>query len=207
MKNMVFGLITGGTVLLFAILFLTLLHKNVRREELEQSFAEAMELTMQTWDEEQKHTAELCNEEVLADYLLQALCVQLDSDSKVTVQVLAADADKGLLSARVTEEFTYPGGQTGRVSVERTMIADREEIVPEEIHTVTFFRSKEDMQSGENIYKKMQIQHGDRMIQPSEPQDEFGGKQFREWRDAEDYLSDFSQTVESDLVYYAVFEE
>lgn len=106
----------------------------------------------------------------------------------------------------MTEEFTYPGGQTGRVSVERTMIADREERVPEEMHTVTFFCSKEDMQSGENIYKKFQIQHGDKMIQPSEPRAEFGDKQFREWRDAKDYLSDFSQTVEADLAYYAVFE-
>lgn len=207
MKNMVFGLITSGTVILFAVLFLTLLHKNIRREELEQSLAEAMEVTMQTWGNEQNaEERKLCDEEALSDYLVQALSVQLESDSAVAVKVLAADADKGLLSAEVTEEFTYPGGQTGSVRAQRTMIADREEAVTEELHTVRFFRSKEDMENGSNVYKQFQIQHGDRMIEPGKPQSEEGNSVFKEWRDGNDYLSDFSQAVEEDLAYYAVYE-
>lgn len=207
MKNMVFGLITSGTVILFAVLFLTLLHKNVRREELEQSLAEAMEVTMQTWGKEQDAgERNICDEEALSDYLLQALSVQLESDSAVTVKVMAADADKGLLSAEVTEEFTYPGGQTGSVSAQRTMIAERKETMPEELHTVRFYRSKKDMEDDVNVYKQFQIQHGERMIEPRRPQNEEDGQTFKEWRDGNDYLSDFSQVVEDDLAYYAVFE-
>lgn len=215
MKNMVFGLIAGGMVILFAVLLLTLLHKNVRREELQQSLAEAMEGTMRAWVDEQEKRMEaidtesdkgLCSKEAFTDYFLQALSVQLSSDSTVSVKVLAADAKKGLLSVEATEEFTYPGGQKGSVTAERTIIADRKEVVKEEVHTVRFFRSKEDMENGENVYKQFQIQHGDKLIQPGEPKKEKGSGTFLEWRDRNDYLSDFSQTVEGDLTYYAVFE-
>ena len=47
MKQMVFGVLSGGIVILFVVMLLTMQHKNVRKEELEQSLTEAMETTLQ----------------------------------------------------------------------------------------------------------------------------------------------------------------
>ena len=47
MKHMVFGVLSGGIVILFVVMLLTMQHKNVRKEELEQSLTEAMETTLQ----------------------------------------------------------------------------------------------------------------------------------------------------------------
>ncbi len=43
MKQMVFGVLSGSIVILFVVMLLTMQHKNVRKEELEQSLTEAME--------------------------------------------------------------------------------------------------------------------------------------------------------------------
>ena len=48
MKHMVFGVLSGGIVILFVVMLLTMQHKNVRKEELEQSLTEAIETTLQT---------------------------------------------------------------------------------------------------------------------------------------------------------------
>ena len=37
MKQMVFGVLSGSIVILFVVMLLTMQHKNVRKEELEQS--------------------------------------------------------------------------------------------------------------------------------------------------------------------------
>lgn len=47
MKHMVLGVLSGGIVVLFVVVLLTMQHKNVRKEELEQSLTEAMETTLQ----------------------------------------------------------------------------------------------------------------------------------------------------------------
>lgn len=207
MKHMVFGFLTGTIMILFIILLLTFQYKNVRREELEQGLAEAMEFTMQTWKEacEDKDRAPLEKEE-LSTQLIQALSMQLQSDAVLTVNILASDEKKGLLSVEVIEEFRYPGGQTGRIKSNRTILADEviEETTEKAMHTVTFFLTKDDLQRGTNIYKQCRIQHGDLPVCPKEPETEMA--EFKEWRDSNDYLSDFSQAVESDCAYYAVFE-
>ena len=43
----------------------------------------------------------------------------------LTVNIFGADEEKGLLSAEVIAEFQYIGGQTGRVSVRRTVILNK----------------------------------------------------------------------------------
>ena len=47
MKHMVLGVLSGGIVVLFVVVLLTMQHKNVRKEELEQSLTEVMETTLQ----------------------------------------------------------------------------------------------------------------------------------------------------------------
>ena len=114
MKHMVFGVLSGGIVILFVVMLLTMQHKNVRKEELEQSLTEAMETTLQMVqaDADRDYTSE-----DMRTLLIQNLVPQMNSDSELTVRMLAADAEKGLLSVEVEEYFSYPGGKNGQYKV------------------------------------------------------------------------------------------
>lgn len=207
MKHMVLGVLSGGIVILFVAVLLTMQHKNVRKEELEQSLTEAMETTMQMVqaDADRDYTSE-----DMRTLLIRNLVPQMNSDSELTVRIVEADAEKGLLSVEVEEQFSYPGGKQGRIECFRTILAEREEEEKWEenidMHTVTFYRSKEEMEQGKSYYKKMEIQNGDACISPAEPISDDLKKKFLEWRDSQDYLADFSQCVEENQTYYAVFE-
>lgn len=205
MKHIVFGLVSGCMTILFVVTLLTLMNRNVRREELENSLAEAMETAML------ERYARGWEEKGLEEQLVQYLMGQIESDSEVTVEILVADEEKGLLSVKAVECFRYLTGQEGKVECMRTILADREEQETEQQaarqHTVRFYLSREDMEQGKASYKQMVLWHGDCLIRPGEPVlPEGEDKTFVEWRDAGDYLADFSQCVEEDLCYYAVFE-
>lgn len=196
---------------MFVVMLSVFMDRNVRREELENSLAEAMETTMLAWQQERLDTDNGgWTSEKLEETLVQYLAGQIASDSELTVEVLAADGEKGLLSARATERFRYPAGQEGKVECTRTILADSREQEQQNDngqHTVTFYLSREDMEQGNPAYKQMVIMHGDNLIRPGEPRlSRENAGSFVEWRDSGDYLADFSQRVEEDLCYYAVFE-
>ena len=121
MKHMVFGVLSGGIVILFVVMLLTMQHKNVRKEELEQSLTEAMETTLQMVqaDADRDYTSE-----DMRTLLIRNLVPQMNSDSELTVRMIAADAEKGLLSVEVEEHFSYPGGKMGSIKCCRTILTD-----------------------------------------------------------------------------------
>lgn len=209
MKHMVFGVLSGGIVILFIIVLLTMQHKNVREEELEHSLAEAMETTLQIVksDVDKNYTSE-----EMRALLIRNLVPQINSDSELAVRIVAADPKRGLLSAEVKETFSYPGGKKGNITCFRTILAEEEANEKEkgdkgaDMHTVIFYRSKEEMEQGKSYYKRMEIEEGDCCISPAEPISDDMKKKFLEWRDSRDYLADFTQGVEENQIYYAVFE-
>ena len=209
MKHLVFGVLSGGIVILFVVMLLTMQHKNVRKEELEQSLTEAMETTLQMVkaDTDRDYTSE-----DMRTLLIRNLVPQMNSDSELTVRIVEADAEKGLLSVEVEEQFSYPGGKKGSIQCCRTILADDdgEEMEKGErevaMQTVIFYRSREEMEQGKSYYKKLEIQKGDYCTSPAEPVCDDLRKKFLEWRDSKDYLADFTQCVEENQTYYAVFE-
>ena len=53
----------------------------------------------------------------------------------------------------------------------------------------------------EQCYKVYQVYEGERLAEPVQPITE--DREFLGWRDANDYMADFTQPVEQDVVYYA----
>lgn len=113
MKHMVFGVLSGGIVILFVVMLLTMQHKNVRKEELEQSLTEAMETTLQMVqaDADRDYTSE-----DMRTLLIRNLVPQMNSDSELTVRMLAADAEKGLLSWKWKSIFRIRAGKRAAYS-------------------------------------------------------------------------------------------
>ena len=154
--------------------------------------------------------AENAADGAMEDYLITAECVEylvttLDTDSQIAVDVMKADARKGLLSIRVTEVFQHPGGQEGSVSSQRTVLWDRafEAVEAEEgqQYEVRFYQSKADMLSGTDCYKIYTVHAGDCIAAPAPPMNL--AHTFAGWRDRYDAMADFTQPVEQYQAYYA----
>lgn len=135
---------------------------------------------------------------------VEKLAAAADTDAELTMEVLGADKSKGVLAIQVLEKFKHPNGNIGKTKWNRTVICDKEEALEEEAYEVRFYSSKVEMSAGRNCYKTYIVQEGDRILAPSDPKTEKG--RFAGWRDANDYIADFSLPVEQNLFYYAQWE-
>lgn len=122
MRQMVFGVAAGSILILFLSAIISIHGRSLRQNEAEQSLESAMVQVMEQL-KEQGEGAFSDRDAFVAEFL-QALLVQIDSDSELAVHILKADEKKGLLSVEVVENYDHPNGGRGSVSVQRTMILD-----------------------------------------------------------------------------------
>jgi hypothetical protein len=114
--------ITICSIVSLAII-LTLCNVNLRQNELNHAVEHALKTTIENQFDETTYTAD-SKEELVADFL-EALLVQINSDSRIKVEVLEVDVQKGLLSVEVKEIFQHPIGTEGQVAVKRTVIMEQ----------------------------------------------------------------------------------
>mgnify|MGYP004568255025 FL=1 len=175
--------------------------KDARQMELNSNVGNAVEGTV-------SHCMENLGTETdqrifLADAVTAAVC-ELHTDSEVSVRIWGADEKKGLLGMEVEEMFRYPNGRKGKAARSRIVILDREK-EKKGSHTVKFYRNKAEMQEDADCYKSYVVADGEKIKEPREPQME--GMIFEGWHDINDYIADFSQEVQEDIVYYGAWEE
>ena len=125
MRYVMFGAMCFLVFLFSLEMILTVNARNSRKDELDQAVTWAVSNTMEKLAKGKINGAEEL-EEVFREQLDQLV----NSETQLTVEILAKDAEKGLLSVNVEEVFVYPGGKTGRLAVCKTAILD--ETVPGE---------------------------------------------------------------------------
>ena len=180
-------------------MILTTNGRATRKKELSQSLAEAVESSL---DEAfLKHTYSINNaEEFVADFL-QYILVKTNSNSNVTVNVLDIDYEKGMVALEITGRFKHPNGADGVVSVQKTVLLEQPEELPEGYYRVTYYVKNK-------VYMEMVMKEGEMLQEPDSGYIEG----FRFWgteegteipiRNAEGNLI----SVKSDLNLYAVLE-
>lgn len=196
MKKLV--LLIGGIVLaLIVILIAYTIHgRNIRQIELENALTSSMEKAMDMLQAEKGYAPE-DNEEFIAMFL-QAFTLQVESSSELTVHILDADYEKGLLSVEAVLKFKHPIGSEGTVSCTRTIVL--EQFGAAELENVTIRY----MANG-SIFKAYTVQQGTAYMDPGIPK--LPGKVFAGWQDAEGVEADINgMTAEEDADYFAVFE-
>ena len=118
MKNIILGFTGCMLVICTLICCLSIYSISVRKNEMENNTAQAVEQNLKTFYQSGK------SDEEAKEALRQELMLRLKSASQLTVDVKACDMEKGILSVRVTEQFTLPGGQKNEVTCEKTMIVE-----------------------------------------------------------------------------------
>lgn len=185
--------------------------------ENENALSNAIMDTVSAMFENENYSAD-DNEQFVADFI-QGLSQKIESKADLTVNVLKADSDAGLLSIEVIETYEQPNGQKKSISCIRTVIFDRKEVVEQELSTynVKYYTTKDAYLNGDESYKEYNLLEGDEIVKPKNPEAEKGtsleGKNFKKWYSAEsDAEAKFEDAngaplgIKQDEVYYGVWE-
>ena len=130
-------------------------------------------------------------------YFSQLLLFQLESDSAIQVEILAADAEKGVLDVRVTETYQNILGQERKMACRKSVILE-EYTEKKGYHTVTFLADGK-------VYDQYSLYEGGKAVNRKDT--EKSGKSFRYWvKQGEHQKCDVEHLqVEGDLTLEAVF--
>ena len=201
MKKIMIGVCAFLLFIVVVLIGMTIHGRTSRQTELENAMTSSMEKTMQmlsTTDDVKPTT----DDEMIA-YFMEALTVQIESSSTLTVNVLEADVNKGILSAEGILTYKHPIGTTGHVSCKKTIILEQYQTGQDrDTYTVQFLANGE-------IYKIYTLSEGSAFINPGIPTGT-NGKTFSAWKS--DYgTGSFesllgSKNVTEDLTLFAVFE-
>lgn len=200
MKNGIWILISGviGTLLLAVVMAIG---GNVNRSvELQENLSTVMEGALQEvlYKEGTDKKKELLGE------CIEGVVFVLDSKSDLRLDVYQLDDEKGIIAMRARSNYIHSNGVDGETEWQRIVIHDKEEVKPVEYCEVRFYGSKEEMLQEKDCYKRISTLGGACIAAPRVPLKE--GMQFVEWRDANDYIADFSQIVSENRSYYAVWK-
>lgn len=118
MKNIMLGSVGCLLVLCTVLSCLSIYSISVRKNEIENCTAQVVEQTLKCYYKSGKSSREA------AEAFRQEMMTRLGSSSKLVVDVRSCDMEQGLLSVRVAETFTLPGGQKKEVACEKTLIVE-----------------------------------------------------------------------------------
>lgn len=203
MKQFIHGIVLFAVFAATIFMVVTLNGRRQRSEETAETLSAAIETTVQSLLNEGTYSVE-DDEEFIADFI-QALCVQLNSDTDVEINILRADAKKGLLSVEVKAIYRHPNGKEGVLTCYRTILFDTKEVIPAEVYTVTYYYNRAGDEE-KDIYKQYTLLREEALPVPKDPAPLSGAGTFEKWKNREDDTDAvLDQKVRTDLEFYAQF--
>lgn len=200
MRNTIMIFISAILGAITIAIVMTILGRMNRSVELQSNLSTIAEKAVEHWPEERSPKTD----EEMTALCGERLAVMSDTDGGKVLKVMKADMDKGVLAIQVMERFKHPSGKNGKTQWERIVIRNKEAEQARENCEVRFYMSKEEMAEEAKCYKVYTVQKGEQILAPAIPGME--NVKFACWKDINDYMADFSQPVEQNLVYYAQWE-
>lgn len=206
MRNAIIGIVLSSILVITMVTLYGLETKTTRQNELDANLSSAMKSTLQVMVLDPVYTIDRGGSDEMAADFLESLLVRMNSRSEYEVDILAADAGKGILSARVTE--TYPSIFEHRtVSATKTVVLDGVRNSSDEGCKVTFYT---ELQDGalKNPVRQVILDEGTRLagFEPLTPIKK--GYSFKGWKHGEQiYTSLADVEVNEDIDFIAVWEK
>lgn len=122
MKNVVTGIMMSIMMSLFIIIILTTDDRIIRINEVNTALADALDESINVLDMDKYSITD--TDELIAD-VTQGLLMQIESDAEVTVNVMDADKDKGIVTVEAVENFRKASGAAGQTAATRTIILEK----------------------------------------------------------------------------------
>lgn len=125
MKNVVTGIMMSIMMSLFIIIILTTDDRIIRINEVNTALADALDESINVLDMDKYSITD--TDELIAD-VTQGLLMQIESDAEVTVNVMDADKDKGIVTVEAVENFRKASGAAGQTAATRTIILEKKQV-------------------------------------------------------------------------------
>lgn len=189
MKQVINGVVMTAITFMVIAAVMIASGRSVRKNELEKALEQAAEQAAEELikKENQKITREECIE-----MLNNNLAMGIESDSVITVSIMAVDTEKGLISVRAEEEFQNPLGKVNRVRAERTLLLENYSMEKKETVTITY-------KVGKMVYKVYTLTEGSALPIPVNPEGNFV-----QWVDESGHAVELeSMTADSDKIFAA----
>lgn len=171
MKKAVIAIFGFLLLIASALIGFTIQGRTARQTELENALTSAMERTMLMLSEQKKYAPQ--TDEELVAIFMESIAVQVESASKLTVNILEADVGKGILSAEGILTYKHPIGTEGDVTCKKTIILEQYRTDADKDKVIVQFLSE-----GE-VFKIYTLSKGSSYINPGIPKAE--GKTFSHW--------------------------
>lgn len=195
MKHTVYGISLAALAMAVVAILLGASGKSVRENEIETALNTAIEQALEQITEEGHGAGD--DQGLIGDFN-QLLLQQVESDSEIQVEILTADAKRGVLDVRITDTYQNILGQERKIVCRKSVIQEAY-TKKKGYHTVTFVADGE-------VYDQYSLYEGARLVLPGTPKK--SGKVFRYWtkqgENQECRLED--ELVEDDVTLVAVFE-
>ena len=127
-----------GIILFTAVIELGMIQIYSRKNEINNCLSEILESTLRdNYYVSDNRNNEVCKEisrenivvfksdEEIKKQITKDLKLRLGSDSDIEIRILACDMEKGMISAQVTEKFSFLTGQHKIISGKKTVIVER----------------------------------------------------------------------------------
>lgn len=160
MKHFIFAGVMAVISFLVLAAGMTVSGRSVRKNELQRVLDRAVEQTVEEFSLRKPKGG---TQELFLDAFLKQLLQGIESDSEITVYVMGADREKGLLSVRAEEKFFHPGGIRTTVSADKTVVLEQFCLPEKRLLTVTY-------KIGKNVYKCYCLTEGSRLQVPDVPE-------------------------------------
>ena len=166
MKNVVMGAMMSIIIALITIIILTTDDRIVRINEDNTALANALDESISIIDTDKYSISD--TSQLIAD-ITQGLLMQIESDSDITINVMDADRDKGIVTIEAVQDFIKPTGKSGQVAATRTIILEEKQ--PEDtydednkIYNIHFLTPEGD------TYMNMGVKNQEKLIIPEAPE-------------------------------------
>ena len=208
MKKIAYGFILFSIFFLVIAISLSLYGRNVRTSEMSDSLAAAVEQSLD--NVMSKCDYDIGNKEQFVADFTESLMLQIDSKSQITVNIIKADTEKGLLSLEIIEKFTYPNGNIGSISYNKTAIFDTKSNLKgkkedHEYHDVVLY-VKPNPDGEYQEYKKFTLASDESLTVKQNPSYENANFLYWEDKDGNRVNNLSNQPIVEDMVLYAVME-
>ena len=164
MRNIVIGFVFAAMILLSVNIVSTMNSRSTRSQELSDALDTALEGTLSTLS---KGTYDISDtDEYIAD-LVSNIAGQIQSDSGLTVNILDADIEKGIMTVQVKEEYKHINGKTGAVTASKTVLLEEQQTTEDaeitDTVTINFYLPDN------TLYKSYKVKKGTEISEPVAP--------------------------------------
>lgn len=163
MKHLIFAGVMAAVSFLVLAAGMTVSGRCVRKNELQRVLDRAVEQTVEAFSERKDRVG---NGKMFVEDFIKQLAQGIESDSQITIHVMGADMEKGLLSVRAEERFFHPGGIQTTVSADRTVILEQYSLPEKRLCTILY-------KIKGNVYKCYCKVQGSSIRVPGVPEEHF----------------------------------